>query len=209
LRAEVVAGEGERGKVLRHERETIAAAQHFTDPFSIRDGLQGWIEQHTRLDDPPTKKNRAGIGVEMVGADHGAAERSDFAKAQQPALRIEHEMIPRHRIGPRILQKSPFHPGERAGQVLLVAVEKSTHIASSAGQSAVDCVIHAAIRLDKKPRLRMRAHPRLQFRPCARVLHDMLHVHPLVRDGAHAAPQPAGLAEAGGDDGEFHKGGNI
>ena len=140
----------------------------------------------------------------MIGQNHRGPQRRDLAKSQQPRLRIEHQEIARHQIHIRMLREGPLDPRERAGKILLVAIQPAADVAGGLRQRAIEPLVNPAVRLDEEPHIRLGARPILQLRAGARILHDVLDVHALVGHRTHATLQPGELAKAGRDDGELH-----
>jgi len=84
-----------------------------------------------------------------------------------------------------------MHRTERAGQVLLVAIQIRENVAGCPTITAIDRVIHAAVLFDERLYAPVARQPVLRSVVRARVLHDVLALHTgLIGDRCNAKLQP-------------------
>lgn len=89
---------------------------------------------------------------------------------------------------------------ERAGEILLVAIEIGDDIALSAFEAAIDGVVHALVFLDKRFDAAVLREPVLRAVIGTGILDDMFEGNALlVGDGGNAELKPVRVSETGGD----------
>ena len=202
----VFAGLVERGREMIEDGEVRAAIDHFHDPENIAEVAPLGIEiKAAFLEGLAAEKNGAG----KIGEAHPDvvfAGQKGFAAAQVVALRIHNNGVRENGVHRRVLLEEIVNGFERAGKVLLVAIQVGDDVAESAAETAVDGVVHALVFFDEGRDPAVLREPVLSAVIGAGVLDDVLDGDALlIRNGGNAEAEPVRVAETGRDDGKIHR----
>jgi len=205
LEVHVFAGIGEsRGKLVADGYRHLVVDQR-EHPVKVAEIAPFRVEENAALrDDLAPDENAAGQHREAE-PDLPRVGHHRVPVAKIVAVAIGDDAAGEQHLDAGVGEEKLFHGGERAGEVLFIAVQIRENVAGGAPVAAVHGVIHALVLFDDGPHARVLRQPVLRAVIGAGILHDVLqfHVRPLVGDRRDAELEPGGIAEAGRDDGKL------
>ncbi len=184
-----------------------AASQQPDDQVGVTHRFPSRIEHEPPfLDEVAAKKSRAAQGAEMTDPGMVKQRNEDLATANVVARRIYHESVGEKHLRVRMLPKIIGDPGQRARQVLLIAIQPAEDVAGRLLPAPVERIVHPLVLFAGQLHIGERLQYLGDFRSGKTVLDDVLDgqiITNLVGDRRGAKAQPFRLPVARRDHRDF------